>query len=138
MDEARMRRFAERYTAAWCSQDAASVAAFFAEGGSLKINDGPPSLGRSAIRQAAQGFMSAFPDIVVTFDGLHAEGSHTIYRWTLTGRNTGPGGTGRPVRIRGYEKWTIGEDGLIAESTGHFDEAEYRRQLAGDVSGTDQ
>jgi len=138
MHEARMRRFAERYTAAWCSQDAASVAEFFAEGGSLKINDGPPSLGRPAIRQAAQGFMSAFPDMVVMFDGLRAEESHTIYRWTLTGKNTGPGGTGRPVRISGYEEWTIGKDGLIAESTGHFDEADYRRQLAGGVSGTDQ
>jgi hypothetical protein len=25
--------------------------------------------------------------------------------------------------------WTIGEDGLIAQSRGHFDEADYRRQL---------
>jgi len=26
-------------------------------------------------------------------------------------------------------EWTIGPDGLIAESKGHFDEAEYQRQL---------
>jgi len=29
----------------------------------------------------------------------------------------------------GYEEWTIGADGLIAKSLGHFDEAEYKRQL---------
>ena len=35
------REFATRYTAAWCSQDAASVAAFFAPGGSLNIMEAP-------------------------------------------------------------------------------------------------
>ena len=43
--------------------------------------------------------------------------------------NTGPGGTGKSVRIHGYEEWTFGADGLIAESKGHYDEAEYQRQL---------
>jgi hypothetical protein len=52
-----------------------------------------------------------------------------MYRWTLTGTNTGPGGTGNRVRIRGYEEWTIGADGLISTSLGHFDEAEYQRQV---------
>jgi hypothetical protein len=31
------------------------------------------------------------------------------------------------------EKWTIGDDGLIAESQGHYDQAEYDRQLQGDA-----
>jgi hypothetical protein len=31
--------------------------------------------------------------------------------------------------ISGHEQWTIGSDGFIAESKGHFDEAEYNRQL---------
>jgi hypothetical protein len=33
------------------------------------------------------------------------------------------------VRIPGFEKWTIGADGLIAASQGHYDQAEYDRQL---------
>jgi len=33
----KLRDFATRYTAAWCSQDAASVAAFFSPSGSLTI-----------------------------------------------------------------------------------------------------
>ncbi len=132
MDEARMKDLATRYTSAWCGRDPERVASFFAENGSLKINDGEPSIGRAAITDAARGFMSAFPDLVVSMDALEADGPGWRYRWTLTGTNTGPGGAGRRVRISGYEEWTIGADGLIAQSLGHFDEAEYRRQLSGD------
>ena len=32
-------------------------------------------------------------------------------------------------RLLRHEEWTIGADGLIAESKGHYDEAEYQRQL---------
>jgi len=136
MDAARLREFATQYTAAWCSKDAASVAAFFAEGGSLKSNDGNPSVGRTAITAAAQGFMTAFPDMVVTMDGVGLDEEHAVYRWTLSGTNTGPGGTGQVVRISGYEEWTIGEDGLIVESKGHFDEADYQRQLNAGFGGS--
>jgi uncharacterized protein (TIGR02246 family) len=129
MDAVALRYFAARYTAAWCSQNAASVAAFFSEGGSLTINDGVPSSGRSAITAAAQSFMSTFPDMVVTMDDVSIDGGRAVYRWTLTGTNTGPGGSGNHVRISGYEEWTLGTDGLIADSTGHFDEADYQRQL---------
>ena len=51
------------------------------------------------------------------------------YHWTFIGTNTGPGGTGNAVRFSGYEEWTLGEEGRIARSLGHFDEAEYERQL---------
>jgi len=129
MDLAKLQEFGGKYTAAWCSQDAASVAAFFSEGGSLKINDGAPSVGRVAITDAAQGFMTAFPDMQVFLDDLRLEDDRAIYHWTLTGTNTGPGGTGRAVRISGFEVWQIGTDGLIANSRGHFDSADYQRQL---------
>lgn len=123
------REFAADYTAAWCSGDAARVAAHFSIGGSLKINNGDPAVDRPAITAAAQGFMTAFPDMVVTMDKVHQSGNRVIYEWTLTGTNTGPGGTGNHVRISGSESWLFGADGLIAESLGTFDEAEYNRQL---------
>lgn len=131
MDAAALTEFATRYTAAWCSQEAAQVASFFAEQGSLQINAGAPAVGRTAITASAQGFMTAFPDMVVTMDSVFTVGDGAVYRWTLTGTNTGPGGTGRAVRISGYEEWTFGTDGLIAASKGHYDEAEYQRQLGG-------
>ena len=121
--------FAQRYTAAWCSQDAASVAAFFSTDGSLSVNDNPPAVGRPAITAVAQSFMTAFPDLRVTMDQLLARDDRTEYHWTLTGANTGPGGTGKQVRISGHELWQIGSDGLIASSEGHFDNSEYQHQL---------
>jgi SnoaL-like polyketide cyclase len=129
LSEQDLQDFAKRYTAAWCSQDAASVAACYSQGGWLTINDGVPSVGRSAITAAAQSFMTAFPDMRVVMDSLRIENGQTTYRWTLTGANTGPGGTGAKVRISGYEEWKLGGDGLIAESQGHFDSADYQRQL---------
>ncbi|MEJ2105640.1 MAG: ester cyclase [Ignavibacteriaceae bacterium] len=129
MDNNKLKEFATRYTAAWCSQNAASVASLFSGNGSLKINNGEPSIGRDAITKAAQGFMTAFPDLTVKMDSLGFKAGNITYHWTLTGTNTGPGGTGKYVRISGYEEWTIDEDGLILESKGHFDEVEYKYQL---------
>ena len=76
--------------------------------------------------------MTAFPDLLIRMDDVSVSGNHAVYRWTLTGINTGPGGTGRAVRTSGYEEWTMGSDGLVEESLGHFDGADYDRQLLGE------
>ena len=65
-----LTRFAERYAKAWCSQNPESVAAFFAERGSISVNNGPPAVGRTAIAKEAQAFMTTFPDMVLTIDRL--------------------------------------------------------------------
>lgn len=129
MEENQLLDFARRYTAAWCSQHASSVAAFFATDGSLSVNDNPPAVGRPAITAVAKSFMTAFPDLHIAMDQLLPRGDRTEYHWTLTGANTGPGGTGQNVRISGHELWQIGPDGLIASSQGHFDNSEYQHQL---------
>jgi uncharacterized protein (TIGR02246 family) len=128
-DLVQLREFAKRYTAAWCGHDPASVAEHYAPDGSLTINDGVPSVGRTAITEAAQAFMTAFPDLQVLMDDVALKGDRAVYHWTLIGTNTGPDCTGHRVRISGFEVWKIGEDGLIAESQGHFDSAAYLRQL---------
>jgi uncharacterized protein (TIGR02246 family) len=127
---ARVQSFAERYTRAWCNEDPNAVAAFFSPDGSLTINGGDPAKGRAAIAAAVRGFMADFPDLTVEMDEIIDRGDdEATYNWTLTGTNTGPGGTGRRVRISGREEWRFGEDGLIADSQGHFDSSEYQRQL---------
>jgi len=128
-DIEQLRAFAERYTAAWCSMDPTRVAQHFAPGGSLQINDGAPAVGRAAITQAANGFYVALPDMQVYFDDLVADSDRIEYHWTFTGTNTGPGGTGKRVRVSGFEEWTMDEHGLIAASHGHYDADEYARQL---------
>jgi hypothetical protein len=123
-----------RYTQAWCSQKPTAVAAHFAPEGSLIINNGIPSIGREAIAETVQSFMTAFPDLRVIMDRLVPVGEKVEYHWTLTGTNTGPGGTGRRVRISGYESWLMDADCLILASQGHFDADDHKRQLAADDS----
>lgn len=124
--------FARHYADAWSSQNPESVATFFDESGSLTVNDNPPATGRKAIQEVARSFMAAFPDLRVSFDELTTDGERTLFRWTLTGTNTGPGGTGSAVRISGEESWLFGPDGLVAESLGSFDSDDYARQLGGE------
>jgi uncharacterized protein (TIGR02246 family) len=128
IEPAQLRDFARRYTAAWCSREAASVTAFFAPNGSLSVN-GALAAGRGAIAEVAQGFMTAFPDMELLMDDVRIEGDRAVYHWTFIGTNTGPGGNGKRVRFSGFEEWRIGKDGLIAESQGHFDNTDYQRQL---------
>jgi len=127
-----LRDFATRYAAAWSSQSPDSLASFYAVDGSLTVNAGTPSVGRAAVRETALGFMTGFPDMVVVMDSVIGHDHQAVFYWTWTGTNTGPGGTGRAVRISGYEEWTLGPDGLIAASMGHYDEAEYQRQVSGE------
>jgi uncharacterized protein (TIGR02246 family) len=129
MNLAQLEDFATRYAAAWSSQNPASVAEFFAPDASLQINDGTPSVGRAEINAAAENFMTALPDLVVVMDKVTLDGNQAVFHWTLTGTNTGPGGTGNSVRVSGYEEWTLGEDGLVTQSMGHYDAADYDRQL---------
>ena len=129
MDSNEMTAFATGYAAAWSNHEPAAFALFYAENGSLTVNDGDPAIGRDAIEQKARGFMTAFPDMVVRLVEVRPAGGHVIFQWHWTGTNSGPGGTGNAVDLKGYEEWTIDADGLILESLGHYDDAEYQRQL---------
>jgi predicted ester cyclase len=129
-----LRTFANLYAKAWCSQKPETVAAFYAEQGSLSVNGGAPASGRKAIADVARGFMSAFPDMEVTMDDLVHEPQGTAFHWTLKGTNTGPGGNGKCVQISGYELWRLDDAGLIMNSQGRFDAAEYERQLKNGVA----
>jgi hypothetical protein len=46
-----------------------------------------------------------------------------------TERSCSTAETGKRVRISGFDEWTMGAEGLVAESLRHYDEAEYDRQL---------
>lgn len=128
--DSQMAGFAEAYAQAWSSGEPAAVAGFYEKDGVLVVNAGAPAEGRDAITEVAAGFMTAFPNLVVRFDRLTEEGDRTAFHWTLTGTNTGPGGTGAGVMISGRELWRMREEGLISHSQGFFDVADYEAQLA--------
>ena len=73
--------------------------------------------------------MTDFPDMIVRFDSLVPKSNRTEFHWTLTGTNSGPGGTGNKVKVSGFELWQIEDNGLIKNSQGHFSTQEYNRQL---------
>lgn len=136
MNAERTRELGTAYTAAWNRLDPAGVAAFHDETSSLKVNEAEPAVGRQPIADVARGFMTAFPDMVLAMDSIRVTETGAEYHWTFTGTNTGPGGTGNAVRFSGYEEWALGEDGLITQSLGHFDEEEYNRQLEFGIDGS--
>lgn len=129
MNQAQLDNFGIRYAAAWSSRSPDSLAAFYSENGSLRVNQSPPAVGRAAVRATADGFMTGFPDMVVRMDSMIPTGTGATFHWTWTGTNTGPGGTGKAVHMVGYEELTFGPDGLILQALGHYDDAEYQRQL---------
>jgi hypothetical protein len=129
MNQAQLNDFGTRYAAAWSSGNPDALAAFYSEHGSLRVNSDPPAKGRAAVRATALGFMTGFPDMVVRMASMIPTANGANFHWIWTGTNTGPGGTGKAVRMVGYEELTFGPDGLIVQALGHFDEAEYQRQL---------
>ncbi len=128
MTSSPLTELAARYAKAWCSHNPEAVVAFYEKNASISVNNGAPA----PIGDVARGFMRDFPDMIVTFDKLDPRGDRTAFYWTLTGTYAG---TGNHVRISGYELWKIDNAGLIAESSGHFDAAEYERQLKDGVDG---
>ena len=121
-DRLQIEKLARDYTEAWCSRDPARVAAHYAPGGTIAINGGEPA----GIAEVAQSFIASFPDIEVFMNDLVFTGDAVEYHWTFTGTSAD---TAKWVRIPGFEEWTIGTDGLIASSQGHYDQIEYDRQL---------
>jgi len=127
-----MLAFAENYTNAWNSHVGSNMASFYAEDGSLTVNNGSPSIGRKQLAATAKSYMDAFPDLKLTMDSLVMEDETFKYYWTFEGTNSGPGGTGNPVLFSGFEKWTMNDEGLIQVSIGSYDADDYQEQLAGE------
>lgn len=121
--------FATAYAEAWSSQNPQMLATFYSVNGLLQVNDAEPSVGHEAITKTVRSFMSAFPDMVVKLVELRRVGDQVQFHWHWTGTNTGPGGNGNSVDLYGYEQWTMDDNGLILKSIGHYDEAEYQRQM---------
>jgi nuclear transport factor 2 (NTF2) superfamily protein len=127
MSNPELEKFAERYAKAWCSRNPDNVVAFYSKNATISVNDGPAT----SIAEVARGFMRDFPEMIVTFDKLEdgrPSSCDAVFHWTLTGTHAG---SGNYVRISGYELWKIDNDGLIANSLGQFDAADYERQLKG-------
>jgi uncharacterized protein (TIGR02246 family) len=126
--EAAAHRLAADYTAAWNTGQPAAVAALFAETGGIVINRGTPWEGRTGVAAMAAGFYADVPDLALTCDGVKLAGTHMLYLWTFTGTHSG---TGRPLRIVGWEEWELDANLKVQASRGWFDASEWDRQVGG-------
>jgi len=129
----KMVEFGEKYTAAWNSKKPEKMASFYAEDGSLTVNNGAPAIGRIQLAKTANSYMKAFPDMKLTMDSLVVDADTYKYHWTFAGTNTGPEGTGNKVIFIGFERWTMNNEGLVQKSIGTYDAEDYKRQLSGNT-----
>ena len=120
---AELDEFAQRYAKAWCSPESGKRSGFFAENGSSDIERRTADSGAGKRAQDSCNISGHDRDLRQTRAARRPNGI------SLDINRQSDAGTGNHVRISGYELWKIDNDGLIAESKGHFDAAEYERQL---------
>ncbi|NOD48884.1 MULTISPECIES: nuclear transport factor 2 family protein [Ruegeria] len=123
---------ASSYAAAWSSNDPAQVAAHFAEDGAARLNSGAAIQGREAIASDyAAPFFRDFPGSSVLLHDFRLSGNHALF----TGMLVGPGRReNSPVRLLGWEEWTLDDNGLIQLSLVWFDRDDHARQGGGTFS----
>jgi uncharacterized protein (TIGR02246 family) len=127
-DHDKVMAVATAYTAAWNSGSPEAVAGFYAEHGSIVINRGEPWTGRARVADMAAGFFADVPDLTLVCDNVRCAGDHVLYLWTFTGTHAG---TGRPLRVVGWEEWDLDADLKVKASRGWYDADDYARQTAG-------
>jgi hypothetical protein len=124
--ESALMALALRYCDSWSSHHAEQIARYFAESGSLIINDEPRAVGRSKITALARTWMATIPDGVLKFDRLVDKGDRKILYWTLV---SAKGPDGKPVHIDGTEEWRLTDDGTIAEATRRYDDGGHKKPI---------
>lgn len=121
-------KIARQHCAAWTALDAEAVANRYSKTTSFGMNGGEPMTDRASISDMAAGFMSDFPDLVLTCDYVLVADHHMVYAWTFEGHHKQ---TGNHVRFSGWEEWDLDDDLNVSKSLGWYDVADYERQVVG-------
>ena len=82
---------------------------------------------RAEIAEMAGGFMSDFPDLVLTCSTVLAAERHIVYAWSFEGHYRQ---NGKFARFTGWEEWDLNEELKVINSRGWFDADDYERQIA--------
>lgn len=94
---------------------------------------GAPIRGADEFRQRGfTPFLSAFPNLHVTVEGVVAEGEQVVVRWSASGTHTGDGlgfpPTGKSIFFRGMT-WIRFQDGKMMEGWDCWDQTGLLAQL---------
>ncbi|HYE94864.1 MAG TPA: ester cyclase [Rubricoccaceae bacterium] len=119
--------------AAWNARDAARLAALAApdfEG--TDTAEAGVARGPEGFRRQAEAYLTAFPDLHLTFDEVIADGDRVAIHWTSRGTHRGPflhiPPTGRALHGHGVTLLVV-EDGRIRRSDRVWDVAGFLRAV---------
>ena len=124
----------DRLVAAWNAHDPEGVAECYApDAVSRDVTLTDALHGRVAIRNAADAYLRAFPDLRLEVQRAFGEGRTLCEEWRATGTHEGDlfglPATGRKAEVIGCNVIQVGEDGLIQSETTYSDAAGLYRQL---------
>jgi len=126
-NKALVRRFIEEV---WNQKHLASIDVLVATNYLDHTSGNPP--GPEGLKQFAEAYISAFPDLHTTIEDQVAEGDKVVTRWTSYGTNTGSffgqPATGKSAMIAGMSIDRIA-DGKIVESWDALDQLGMLQQL---------
>src|SRR5215216_3773776 len=90
-DATAVRELAERYGAAWNSQDLNAIMDLHTEDCVFQAHaaGSPPAEGREAVREAFAGYLALLPDINFAERSLHVGEDHWVLESTMTGTVAG-------------------------------------------------
>ena len=123
------------YEAAFNAQDAAGVAALYAEDAVVTqaVQNGEVFEGRDAIHGWVADNLAAIPDLTLTTEAVVTEGGSIAWEWTYHGTYTGqfpglPAGQGQSIELHGAGFFEL-QDGLIARETVIYDTLAFMTQV---------
>jgi steroid delta-isomerase-like uncharacterized protein len=134
MDRALILKRAAETLAAWNRGDPEGVVAYMVEDVIWHDVALPmPLHGREAVKQAAQGYMSAFPDLRVQTTSETVQLPRLAQEWTATGTHRGTlmgiAPTGRAIKTYGATVAILDEDGWIIEGAVYWNALALMHQL---------
>ena len=129
MSPSELKEFAQKYGAAWSSNDPGQVLALHSESSRLSVNDAKPAVGKPEIRKIVKAFMEGFPDLYIQVNDVVTEERGIVFYCNAIATNSGPGGTGNKINIEIHEIWTFDENGKFTEVKAYDDPEDFERQL---------
>ena len=119
-------RIAKEHCEAWTSLSPDAVAKRYSASTSFSMNYGEPMLTRNEIADMAKGFMTDYPDLILTCDNVLVADHHMVYAWTFEGHHQE---TGKFVRFSGWEEWDLDDNLKVIKSLGWYDVEDYNQQI---------
>jgi steroid delta-isomerase-like uncharacterized protein len=134
MDRRLIRQRAAETLDAWNRGDAQGVVAYMVEDVIWHDVGLPlPLHGREALKQAAEGYMNAFPDLRMQTTSETIQLPRLAQEWTATGTHRGTlmgiAPTGRAIKTYGATVMTVDEDGWIIEGAVYWNALALMHQL---------